>query len=81
MNPDKQNKKNEELNTLLTIVNSYYQLPVDFCLKEFLGWDDSKIKTFNKERKKTKKNILKEYNKVSNKAFSFDSCCENTGQG
>jgi len=80
MNPEEQNKKNEELNTLLTIVNSYNQLPVDFCLKEFLGWDDSKIKTFNKERKKLKKNILKEYNKVS-KAFSSDSCCGTTCQG
>ena len=80
MNPEEQNKKNEELNTLLTIVNSYHQLPVDFCLKEFLGWDDSKIKTFNKERKKTKKNILKEYNKVS-KAISSDSCCGTPRQG
>lgn len=73
MNPEEQNKKNGELDTLLLILNSYNQLPIDFCLKEFLGWEDSKIKTFNKERKKTKKNTLKEYAKM-NKSVS-ESCC------
>jgi len=75
MNLEEQNQKNQELDMLLIILNSYHQLPVDFCLKEFLNWKDSKIKTFNKERKKTKRNILKEYAKTS----SVDKCC-NGGQ-
>jgi hypothetical protein len=80
MNPEEQNRKNSELDTLLLILDSYKQLPVDFCLKEFLGWDDTKIKTFNKERKKTKRIILKEYAKMS-KSISSVSCCGTTSQG
>ena len=80
MNPEEQNKKNGELDTLLLILNSYNRLPIDFCLKEFLGWEDSKIKTFNKERKKTKKIIEKEYAKM-NKSVSETCCAGGVCQG
>lgn len=50
-----------EYNLFRDIVGNYSGLPVQFCLKEFLGWDDSKIKTFLKEYKKSKKAKEKEY--------------------
>ena len=57
--------KTLEFNLLREISNNYHQLPVEFCLKEFLGWEDGKIKQFVRERKKTRKAILKEYAQAS----------------
>ena len=67
MNPEKQSSESKvlEYNLLRDIVGNYSGLPVAFCLKEFLGWDDSKIKTFSKEYKKAKKARDKQFKQDS----------------
>jgi hypothetical protein len=63
-----------EYNLFRDIVGNYSGLPVQFCLKEFLGWDDSKIKTFLKEYKKSKKAREKEYLR-SSELCTPSNCC------
>ena len=71
-----------EYNLFRDIVGNYSGLPVQFCLKEFLGWDDSKIKTFLKEYKKSKKARDKEFLK-SSELCAKSNCCgsSSTTQG
>lgn len=64
-----------EYNLFRDIVGNYSGLPVQFCLKEFLGWDDSKIKTFLKEYKKSKKVREKEYLRSSKLCTPSTDCC------
>lgn len=84
MNEEKQTADSKilEFNLFASIVGNYQGLPVQFCLKEFLGWDDSKIKTFLKEHKKSKKARDKEYLR-SAKIGAVSNCCDSgtTTQG
>lgn len=71
------NEEQTKLQILTTILETYNDLPIKFCLKEFLNWEDSKIKSFVKEYKKVKKEKQKQYAK-SISEFSFGKrCCEN----
>jgi hypothetical protein len=76
MSEDKQTSESKilEYNLFTSIVGNYSGLPVQFCLKEFLGWDDSKIKTFLKEHKKSKKARDKEF-LGSAKVSTSSNCC------
>jgi hypothetical protein len=79
MDLDAQNEKNIELDILLKMLHCYHLLPLDFCLKEFLNWEDAKIKTFNKERRKMKKYNQKKSIKISN-SISETCCTDNKYQ-
>jgi len=76
MSEDKQKSESKilEYNLFTSIVGNYNGFPVQFCLKEFLGWDDSKIKTFLKEYKKSKKARDKEYLR-SSISCTASNCC------
>lgn len=76
MNPEKQLTESKvlEYDLFRNIVGNYSGLPISFCLKEFLGWDDSKIKTFSKEYKKAKKARDKEF-KQNTKLCEEVNCC------
>jgi hypothetical protein len=71
MKPILTDDKTLEFNLLQQIIGNYYNLPIEFCLREFLGWENAKIKEFLKEHKKAKKIALK-----SEKRDIFsNSCC------
>lgn len=57
-------QKEIEFRVLTLIVGNYFNLPIEFCLSEFLGWDSTKIKTFtkalNKEKRKAEKSREKQ---------------------
>lgn len=78
MSEEKISTKLNEYNLLSQIVGNYYQLPISFCLKEFLNWDDAKIKSFLKEQnKQIKKNQkqAKEMQSILVNASSTTTCC------
>lgn len=69
--------KTLEFDLLQQIVSNHFNLPIEFCLREFLGWENAKIKDFLKEHKKSKKNALKS----QKRDILSDSCCGKTYQG
>jgi hypothetical protein len=69
-----------EYNLFASIVGNYQGFPVQFCLKEFLGWDDSKIKTFLKEHKKSKKAKDKEYFRSARLCTPSTECCGSSSE-
>lgn len=69
-----------EFNLFKDITCGYHSLPVEFCLKEFLGWDEVKIKQFTKERKKAQRAAEKQYAKSQSicgiASNEGKSCCD-----
>lgn len=81
MNTETLETKTLEFNLLRDIINNNYRLPVDFCLKQFLGWSDEKIKAFNKEQKRNEKALLKRYVKAQAESSLNGEYCGNACQG
>ena len=80
MSEEKQKSESKmlEYNIFTSIVGNYNGLPIQFCLKEFLGWDDSKIETFLKEYKKSKKARDKEFLSNCWDSTPTTQCCDST---
>lgn len=59
----------------------YSNLPKEFCLKQYLGWDDATIKSFLKDLKKDLKKSQAAQKKRELSCGVSSTCCSNQGKG
>lgn len=61
--------KEMEYSLLCRIVDGEYRYPLDFALREYLGWDHTKTSAFIKQYKKTRNKRKKDSDK---EVFDYD---------